>query len=541
MRSIPYDTIKGYSKIFLDYVQDFDRVGGYFSGDPSKPESWVKQFEKCGSRNYNRDSLAEILLEQNDHAGLKKALIKQIEKLRDPECTVIVTGQQAGLFWGPLYTVFKALTTVRMAEHIEQVHKRPVVPVFWLEVDDHDFDEIRRFNIMLNTGEVRSFEYSDEETQKQIPVNRRKISSNIAIQFEKLEALFGSSEISKKVISDLKKIYKPGRSLSEVFVLFFRKYFPKEPLVFINPAEPQVKRLAQPFFHEVLSRHSEIRSCIESKTKALTGDNFSPQVELRPNTAHVFLVNNDQRSRLDNDMIATFESENAHEKQSQLSGFLSKNIENLSLDVLLRPILQDYLLPTVAYIGGPSEISYIAQLKDAYAKLNVPMPLIVPRWSATIIERKTAKFLKKIDYDPALIVGGDGRELLPKVIERASGKQFKTQFEKAYSNLQDRLDEIRKIGASLDSTLVGMVDKSEQKMKYQLDKIQGRYQNALQAANKIAAERSTRALNSIIPENKMQERTYSIISYFLRYGKDFSRYLSRNVTIQTDKHHIVEY
>lgn len=527
MKSVPYDKISGYSKLFLDYVKDNDPVHEFFNGNPGDTGAWLEQIKRCRKRDYNRDELANILLKQNKIPTLKKAVSKQIEKLRNPDSVAIVTGQQAGLFWGPLYTIYKALTTVRMAATMEKQYQVPVVPVFWLEVDDHDFDEVRQFTIMLPSGEVRKFEYDDGETEKAVPVNSRIINKNISKVFDEIASFFDYSEIGRKVIRDLRKIYQPGISFSDAFILFFRKYFPRVPLVFFNPAEFEVKNLAQKFFHNTMSQHDILHKEIEKQTKALVKKKYSPQVDLRKDVSHIFHIKDGERRRMELSSVA--------------KGIIPGNNEMLSADVLLRPLLQDYLLPNLAYIGGPSEVSYIAQLKRVYSLLEIPMPLIVHRWSGTIIERKALKFLNKIDFDPVQIVEGNGKDILPKIIERASGKQFRGKFEIAYAQLQQRLNEIRDIGRSLDNSLVGMVDNSEQKMKYQLDKIEGRYQNALQAANKIAADRCTRTMNTIVPGNKMQERTFSILNYLLRYGKDFPKFLIKSISDRTDDHHIVEY
>jgi len=477
MQSVPYDTISGYSKLFLDYVNGEERAQGLFNGRPGDSDAWTKQIQRCRAGDYNREELTNILLKQNKIPTLKKAVAKQIEKLRNPDSVAIVTGQQAGLFWGPLYTVYKALTTVRMAAAIEKKYKVPVVPIFWMEVDDHDFDEVRQFTIMLPSGEVKKFEYDDGETGKAIPVNRKIIHKNISAVFDELSSYFDYSETGRKVIRNLQKIYHPGRSFSEAFILFFRQYFPRVPLVFFNPAEIEVKLLAQKFFQKTISQHDILHKEIENQTNLIVKNKYSPQVELRKDVSHLFHIKDGERRRMDLSSVS-------REKTPD-------NNDMLSVDVLLRPLLQDYLIPNIAYIGGPSEVSYLAQLKGIYSLFEIPMPIIVPRWSGTIIERKALKFLKKVDFDPVLIVQGNGKEILPMIIERASGKQFHGKFEMAYAQLQQRLNEIRDIGKSLDNSLVGMVDNSEQKMKYQLDKIEGRYQNALQAANKIAADRST--------------------------------------------------
>ena len=541
MRSFHYHRLRGFSRLFLDYVEDYNRVSGFFCGNPADDESWLKRFKQCESRHYDRDRLIEILMQQNGESGNRRIITKQIQKLRDPRSVVVITGQQAGLFWGPLYTVYKALSAVRIAAFLEQKFALPVVPLFWIEVDDHDFDEVRHFYIMLPNGEIRRFEYSDGEVEKAIPVKRRQITAELSLILDELASSFGGAQTAEKIIAELREIYQPGRTFVTVFIGFFRRYFPKEPLIFINPGDAAVKRAAKLFYKQAIIQHEAIHRQIEMQTEELVLKKYKPQVRLRTDTAHLFREVNNERSRLEMSLVFSENGKANADRESLAAEFIENEVESLSPDVLLRPLLQDFLVPTAAYIGGPSEISYSAQLKKVYALFEIPMPLVLPRWSGTIVDRKTSKFLKKIKFDPFRILEGDAKDLLPQIAEKATGKQFDTEFKKTYAQLDIRLKEIRKLGATLDSTLVSMVDKSEQKMKYQLGKIQGRFRNALQAADRIAADRSKRVINAVIPENNLQERTFSLLNYILRHGKYFTRLLAKSITIETDKHHLIEY
>lgn len=541
MQSVPYSLISRFPKLFVDYIEDYSRVEEFFNGSPANNESWMQQFANIDTRKYHREELTGILSDQNGESCSRRILTKQLKKFEDPSCTAVITGQQAGIFLGPLYTVYKALSAVCFADYIEKRYNRPVIPLFWLEVDDHDFNEVRQFLLMLPTGEIRKFQYADDEADKPIPVKNRKITSQFSALLEELSLVYGSAVNAGKTIAEIRSIYQPGRSFADAFIRFFRKYFPKLPLLFINPGDAAVKQLAKPFFQRVIAKNDDIQEALESHTELLVNRKYQLQVAIRSGILHLFHAANNERTRLEINNVINEKGKSSAERDSQIAAFVEKEAESLSPDVLLRPLLQDFLLPTAAYIGGPSEISYFAQLKKVYSLLNVPMPLIVPRWSGTIIDKKTLSFLKKIQFEPHKLLVNNPKDILPKMVEKAAGTRFNAQFEKTNLQLQSRLNEIRELGGTLDSTLVNMVDKSEQKMKYQLNKMQSRFQKALQAANRIAEERSKRAINTIIPENKLQERTFSLLNYLLRYGKNFTKFLSHVITTETDKHHIIEY
>jgi len=541
MQSLPYSRMSGFPKLFVDYVEDYGRVEEFFNGRPANSKSWLQQFTHIDSGEYHREKLIDILSNHNGESGSRRILAKQLKKFEDPRSAVVITGQQAGIFWGPLYTVYKAISAIRFAEYLEKTYNRPVIPLFWLEVDDHDFNEVRQFHLMLPTGEIRKFQYSDDETDKPLPVKNRKISVHFSTLLEELASEFGSAVNAGKTIAEIQIIYRPGRDFADVFIRFFRKYFPKLPLLFINPGDDAVKQLAKPFFRRVIAKSDAIEEALESQTELLVNKKYQPQVAVRSGILHLFHVVNNERARLNINNVFKEKGKSSADRDSQIAAFVEKEAESLSPDVLLRPLLQDFLLPTVAYVGGPSEISYFAQLKKVYSLFDIPMPLIVPRWSGTVIDKKTLSFLKKILFDPCELLTNDAKDILPQMVEKATGKRFDAQFEKTHLQLQSRLNEIRKLGGTLDSTLVSMVDKSELKMKYQLNKMQARFQKALQAANRIAEERSKRAMNMIIPENRLQERTFSILNYLFRYGRNFTRFLSHVITTETDKHHIIEY
>jgi len=541
MERTAFRDIGGYPRLFLDYVDDFPRVRRLFSSSPFDDSAWEPLFKNLESRQYARRKLTEILRKQNTAHGDRKLTAPLLEKLEDPRCVVVVSGQQAGLFLGPLYTVYKAQTAIRLAESLERRYGLPVVPLFWMEVNDHDFDEVRRVYLLSPKGELKKFQYVDDNEDKAVPVHDRFLSASISPFLDEIADIYGRTDNARQTLRELRSIYRSGRSFPDVFMRFYRAYFPGQPLLFVNPGDPNIKRLAAPFFETVLVRHPEIKEALLEQSKLLEGMAYETQVSVRISDIHLFHVVNDERVRLTSGALYDKPPGTNREHARKIADFVEQNSESLSADVLLRPLLQDYLFPTAAYVAGPAEIAYFAQLKSLYRLLDIAMPVIFPRWSGTIVDAKTMKFLNSAAVSPRDFIEDDGTEIIQKIVKSTAGKKYDTLIHGTYSELHSRLDELRKQSAGLDKSLANAVDQFEQKIKNLLDKLNGRFLDALQASNKVMVDRSKRAQNILKPGNRLQERSLPLLNFLLRYGADFADFLVQNVSIETDKHHILEY
>jgi len=539
--SAAYNELSGFPRLFQDYMYRYERIKDFFCGNPNDQAVWEDQFQRLDAGDYQRKRLAEIIKKHNGKFCKSGLLANKVEKLIDPRSVAVVTGQQAGLYLGPLYTVYKALTAVRLAEKLESEWKRPVVPVFWLEVDDHDFDEVRQFYLHSPKGELKKFIYNDEHEEKAIPVGYRYISPTISLLLDEISAAFGSAGNARQTIESMRNIYIPGQSFPDAFVRFFRHIFPNQPILFINPADPAVKRLAQPFFEQTIRKRVLVEKALGKQSKRITNKAYELQVNIRPGDIHLFYMPEDERIRLTTGAIFENTRLSESEQDARIAEFVDENSDTLSADVLLRPLLQDYLLPTVSYVAGPSEISYLAQLKELYNLLDIPMPVIYPRWSGTVVDEKTMKFLSSVNVTMRQFLEADSAELIPQIIEQAAGKNYDDVFQSVSLSIRAGLDELKNHAGELDKTLINMIDQSGKKIQYQVDKIYNRFLNSLQAVNKQTVDRSKRAGNILNPLNRMQERVFPILDYLLRYGSEFPAFIERSVSTYTGMHHFIEF
>ena len=395
-----YKKIPYFDDIFTDYINDFEKLKSFFNGDYKNLGHYhdvifQKNQTYLHNTDFDRNNVCDILKEQNKFFNSGQKTFDNIELLRNENTFAITTGQQAGLLTGSLYTIFKAINAIQFSEYLNskfpQYH---FVPLFWLEVDDHDFVEVNNINVINKSNEPFNLKYihNDSETEKSLtPVYKIELNSNIQNLINELKNSLGVTDFSEEIFDLIERSYKPGINYVTAFARFFNYLLKDKGLIFCNPTEKEFKRLLIPVFLKELSTFP--RTCeIVIDTSEKLEHNYEPQVKPKP--INVFYVFNGSRYLLEprNDNI--FALKNSRQKFTAVELFedLYANPENFSGNVILRPICQDYLFPTIAYIAGPSEVAYFAQFKKIYEYFNITMPVIFPRTSATLIENKASSF-----------------------------------------------------------------------------------------------------------------------------------------------------
>ncbi len=529
MTSISYRDIKGFSDLYIKYTNNYEKVASFYNGNPFDDSSFEKRLETISESEYNRDALFKILEKQNQNAG--NEVQQQLNKINSKDCSVVITGQQIGMFWGPLYTMYKAITAVKLAAELEEKFNKPVIPVVWVEGEDHDFEEIRKFSIITPFGELRKIEYEDHDVPELISNNKRKITEQINTILDDLETTFGNSENSLEIIASLRSIYKPGKGLSECFVEFFREFFGHVPIVFLNPGDEHFKEISIPYFEKVINDREDIEKCLLESSEALLKSEFNPQVKIRENLIHLHISNEKGRRRMSLDDIPASHSP---------KDFTTSNYSKLSSDVLSRPIMQDYLLPTAAYIGGPGETAYMAQLRPFYEHMQVDMPIIFPRFSATILDERSVKTIEDTGMTRQDFVVRKENIIINDIFEKRQETDFDELFEPVFKGLNRSLADVKSFTENVNKSLVNMIDSSENKINFQIEKIKEKLISAVKNSDKNYLDKIKKVKTNISPGDKMQERELCLLNYLLRYGRAFPEKLTQRITTESNEHKIIE-
>ncbi|MGB3862721.1 MAG: bacillithiol biosynthesis cysteine-adding enzyme BshC [Candidatus Aminicenantaceae bacterium] len=530
---IPTNKLPDISSIAYDYFYEYDKVSEFFTANFRDPTAYSLQTEKVRSRDLPREQLAAILKEQNLSWGCGDQTVGNIQNLIQDKACAVVTGQQVGLFSGPLYTIFKALTAIKLAESLNQTSLGCFVPVFWLASDDHDIEEINHISLLDKENQIEDIIYQGHSSNLKTPVSEIVLSAEISNCIQQLNDLTRDSEFKPEILSQLGEAYQPGRSFVEAFAQWMTRLFKSYGLIFIDAAHPDLKDLGKDVFYTEIAQNSPSTQRALETSQKLTQKNYSTQIQLHEGILNLFLVEDERDSILFTDDDFCIKGKPQTFKKNELLQLLEKQPHKFSPNVLLRPLYQDTLLPTVAYVGGLSEVAYFAQMKDVYQSFNLPMPIVYPRKSLTLIEKNVDKCLKTYNLKvPDIWQNADAKinEIAKEKIPQSLDKAIQTTA----SHLDKDLFDIKQETLALEPTLEKSVDLTIGKIHHQISLLEKKILKASKKQNTIITRRIHLAKSSLYPNQRLQERVFNITPFLIKYGFVFMDRLYKAFDI---KHH----
>jgi len=518
---VPLDYRKlSYKPLFLDYLHRYDALSEFFPGDPFENESWAKVARELDAATHPRAAVSRALLDLNRDLGADEAALSSVGAL-EQGALAIVTGQQVGILGGPLYTLYKALSAVRVARSASALLGRPVVPLFWMDADDHDFDEVRHAHLLGPSGELVSVHYEAEGGESRIPVGGRRLGPAIEKVLEDASQTLPASEFKAELLQAL-EAYAPDRSFAEAFGSFLLRLTRGSGLAVVDPSLPALKRLAVDLFRRELTEGEESRERVREATRKLVAAGYHAQASLvdsqlnlsyaRPERHPISVEGEGLRLAPDRDLLPPEEIER----------LLTEEPESFSPNVLLRPVYQDTLLPTLAYIAGPSELAYFAELRGLYSHFGVTMPLVAPRASFTIVERPQARFLKRYEVDLTRF-NSDDESLLNEILRRHSPPRLEEDLARANTCIQEITAALERDLAEVDPTLVPTVASTRGKLFFHLKELESKALRAVKRKNETVRTQFLATRTALFPGFVMQERKLSPLVFVNKYGWHFSR------------------
>ena len=536
--AIPTKRLPHLPRLVDDYFHDFGRVREFFDGDFQDAASFERQAERTRARRLPRAELAAILSEQNRRFGCGPLTLESIEAFdRDRACAV-VTGQQAGLFSGPLYTIYKALTAIKLAERLSRSGPGKHVPVFWLASDDHDVAEIDHIVLLDKDNRPQEIRCAMPAGELKIPASALILPSGISDCVRQLDDLTQPSEFKADIIAALSDDYRPGLGWVEAFARWMTRLFRSRGLIFIDASDPRLKALGGEVFYREIAAGSASTPPALAASSRLREAGYESQVHLHEGILNIFYAERERRSvRWDGQAFEIAEPRETFSKESLLSLAKEKPFF-FSPNVLLRPLYQDSLLPTVAYVGGPGEIAYFAQMKGVYGEFGLPMPVIYPRKSLTVVEAKIGRVLAKYHLDiPDLWGGADG--IIQSLGEGGVPEPLARAVSLAASHVEQDFGPILRDVAAFEPTLKESAELSRGKMVEQLRFLERKIVQAAKKQNDIAVGQIRKAGNSLYPHGHLQERVLNIVPFLLKYGPDFTDKLAEAIDLDVHDHQIL--
>jgi bacillithiol synthase len=518
-----------------DYIHDFGKVREFYNGDFRDPAAFERQTERARSRPIAREELAAILSEQNGRYGCGAETLDAIGKLvRDKACAV-VTGQQVGLFSGPLYTIYKALTAIKLAASLNRRDLGSFVPIFWLASDDHDLAEIDHIAFIDKDNRLREIGCPTLSRESKVPVSNVLLPPDIGDCLEQLTDLTLDTEFKADILGSLSEAYQPGRSYVDAFGRWMTRLFKSRGLVLIDASHPRLKEMGRDvFYREIADESPSTRQAVAASGR-LHQAGYEAQIPLHEGILNQFYTEGERRAIQWKDGAFEIKGLSAMSTKDDLLKLAKEKPSLFSPNVILRPLYQDAVLPTVATVGGPSEIAYFGQLKGVYETFGLPMPVIYPRKSVTIVERKIDHILKKYHLtvpdlwrNAAGVIGDITKEEIPDSVGRTL-LRVRDDLERGYASLKAEI-------LAFDAGLAESVDRAKGKMNQQLDFMQKKVQQAARKRNDVAVQQLRKAVDNLYPNQRLQERVFNIVPYLIKYGSGFIDQLDQAIDIDGMDH-----
>jgi bacillithiol biosynthesis cysteine-adding enzyme BshC len=525
---MPFTAIPHNSRLFLDFLFEFEKVEAFYAHRP-QARAVLEYARKLDFPIDRRAKVAAVLERQNREWGASAETLQSIEKFRRG-AVACISGQQVGVLGGPLYSVLKAVSALQMAEELT-AQGTEAIPLFWLATEDHDLAEIA--SVTLPNGCELEKLTATEQTGSEAPVGRVPLESRIAAVVERAAQLLGPGWVSDA----LGESYRAGESYGSAFARLFTRLLAGSGLVLVDPLDDELHTIAQPLFAAAAERAEELDEALLERGRALLRAGYHEQVRVTPESTLLFSMEGNRRTVLHRAGNGFMVGAQRVERQEML-GRIAAHPERFSANVLLRPVMQDYLFPTAVYFAGPSEIAYFAQAGVVYEKLLGRRTPVLPRLSATLISPAMSQLMERYGLSFCDLFHG-GEQVSELLASRVLAPGLQSALQETRGSLERHLEEMRAELHKLDPTLVDAASRSQRKMLYQLSKIGSKAARAELRRNQSLTQDACRVLTELFPHKGLQERVLPGIYFLARYGPELIGELKKAAAKQCPGHQIV--
>jgi len=530
-RALAFQQLPHQPKLFLAYLEKFERVKVFYTHPPAM-QAVVNATRKLDYPEERRREVAAILGSQNADLGAGAETTTNLERLANGAAAV-VSGQQVGLFGGPAYAVYKALTAIQIAEELTR-DGIDAVPVFWMATEDHDLEEVRHTS-WFDAGKLIRYELPDgNEAGK--PVGRIPLGPDAERMAKEAAALLegeGSDRLGQYVVES----YKAEETYGSAFGKLFSRLFAQQGLILMNPLDAGLHKVAAPLYQHALAERDALNEKLLQRAKDLDRAGFDAQVKVTSKSTLLFYMGDGARQTISagNGKFHVGEKSWAREELVHLT---HQEPENFSPNALLRPVVQDFLLPTVAFIGGPAELSYIAQSEVVYRHLLGRMPVMLPRTGFTLVDAKANKLLDK--YGLTVEEVWAGSQSVRHRMEAASvPKSLSKDFERDQKQIAKMVERLGKQIEKLDATLAGTVERTRKGIEFHLEQLRQKAGRALDQRLGVIASHEEHLESLLNPHKGLQERELCLLPFLARLGASGLGELQKLCSSKKLGHHFI--
>ncbi len=529
---IPPSKSLGYSDIYLDFVA---------GNDPPKHLYYAESLEAVAKQldavDYRRERLVEIVKNQNSICSAPEETFRNIEKLKDPRAVCLFAGQQAGLFGGPMFTIIKAVAVVKAAALYEKQLGRPVVPMFWVAGDDHDFEEVNHMFVLDRETEIQKISYATPPPQEDSVADVQFADADeLERAKSQLKEILGETDFTPALYELLDASYTSKDTFATAFGKFMTGLMKGTGLVLFCPGFEEVKKLAVPFFKTIIDKQEELHRRISAANDEINRLGYHIQVEKKENASHLF-YNIDGRKPVMRDNGGFTVGEKRFTRE-ELDKAIEEHPEQFSPDVMTRPVFQSYLFPTVSQKGGPAEIAYLAQVNPIFEVFGLPAPYYKARPTVTIIEKRFEKIMKQYEISFEELTG-DIEQVINRVLSKSFPDSIEASSHKLKEDVEKRFEQFMKESLEFDPSLRKFGKQIFGKIDYNLKQFESKIFSSHKKKSQDTRDRMYRVWHALYPERGFQERTLNVTYFISKYGFDFVSFLSQTMDSEEKAHQLL--
>lgn len=537
--SISHSSLPRSSALYLDYLYHFERVAQFFNGSPFDISSYRSVAGRLPGNSDGRAALSEILERQNRDLGSGEAALKNARCLAAPGTMAVVTGQQVGLLSGPAFTIYKALTAVRLAQWLSE-QGLPSVPVFWLAAEDHDLDEVAQTAVLDEEYNLVHLGNAGERPAPRSSVGAVRLSDGIGATLDRLEALLPAATPRDRLLDDLRASYQPGATWGQAFGRFMARLFGRWGVVLLDPIDDGIHRLSAHVYEKALSEAGDVYERLRQRGSELLRAGYHAQVHVAAGSTLVFWTRDGDRLPLHVRDGGFVLDESEHVSAQQLQSSLRSEPISFSASALLRPVVQDLLLPTLAYVAGPSELAYHGQTQVLYPMFGRPQPVIFPRAAFTLIDHRIERMLEKYRLLVEDVWQGE-EHLRHKIAAAGFAEGWSERLDRSEQDLAAILERLRQDILTLDPTLLDTLKHAEEKMKYQMERLRGKISRAALQRSEVLLRHEQLLMRYLMPNRSPQEREVSGVYFLGRAGYELLDRTLAQIRTDSSEHQVLSY
>ncbi|HYB96036.1 MAG TPA: bacillithiol biosynthesis cysteine-adding enzyme BshC [Vicinamibacterales bacterium] len=523
-------------RLASDYAFEFANVAPFFAGDPATSSAWADTIKRSQAYARRPADLARVIAAQQAERNAPAASRESAARLADPATRVIITGQQAGLFGGPLFTLLKAITTMKLAAKVQREHRVAVVPVFWSDAEDHDWLEVSGCTVLDSEFAATTIRLADLPGAGAQPIARLTLTDAIHTALDQLSAALPDSEFKSDLLAQLRAAYTPGRGMAMAFGVWLEQVLGAYGLVVYNSSDPAAKPLARDVFVKELTHPGQTARIAARAGDALVAKGYHAQATLAEGTVSLFHLNAVRAPiKIDG------ESATVGDESTSVQALLreaDQHPEHFSPNVLTRPIVQDTVFPTICYVAGPNELAYLGQLKDVYAHFGVPMPLMYQRGTATLADSATLRFMSKYDL-PLTAFRAQDESALNQLLESQLPPTVEHSLAAVSTLIDERMHAVAAAVPQIDPTLEGAVRSTLGKLQHEVQSLHGKVIQAAKRRDDTLRRQFQRAQALTFPQGHPQEREVGFVWFLNRYGPALVDRLMEELPLEMGHHWVL--